>query len=40
MNRPPLLTSEERRELRILWLVLGGFVCGVVLLFFLIATDV
>ncbi len=35
-----MLTREELKELRILLLVFGGFVAGVALLFFLIATDV
>jgi len=31
---------EELKELRILLLVVGGFLVGILLLFFLIATDV
>jgi uncharacterized membrane protein YccF (DUF307 family) len=34
------MPSGEYRELRLLWLVLGGFLVGLALLFFLIATDV
>ena len=35
-----MLTRDELKELRILLLVFGGFVLGVGLLFFVIATDV
>jgi hypothetical protein len=35
-----MLTREELKELRILLFVFAGFVVGVGLLFFLIATDV
>ena len=35
-----MLSRKELKELRILLLVFGGFLIGVALLFFLIATDV
>ena len=35
-----MFSPEERKELRILWIVFGGFLIGALLLFFLIATDV
>jgi hypothetical protein len=35
-----MLTREELKELRILLLVVGGFLAGLAMLFFLIATDV
>ena len=34
-----MLGSEERKELRILLVVVAGFLTGLALLFFLIATD-
>ncbi len=35
-----MLTRDELKELRILLLVVGGFVLGILLLFYMIATDV
>jgi len=35
-----MFTREELKELRILLIVAAGFVIGILLLFFLIATDV
>jgi|RhiMetStandDraft_4_1073278.scaffolds.fasta_scaffold6717895_1 hypothetical protein len=35
-----MLSLQEKKELRILLVVVGGFLVGLVLLFFLIATDV
>ena len=35
-----MLTREELKELRILLIVAAGFVVGIVLLLFMIATDV
>ena len=35
-----MITREEAKELRILLIVVAGFVIGILLLFFLIATDV
>jgi len=35
-----VLTREELKELRILLIPLAGFLIGLVLLFFLIATDI
>jgi len=35
-----MLTREELKELRILLLVVGGFIAGLLLLFILIATDI
>jgi hypothetical protein len=35
-----MLTRQELKELRILLFVVGGFLAGLALLFFLIATDV
>ncbi len=35
-----MLTRDELKELRILLLVVGGFVLGILLLFYIIATDV
>jgi phage shock protein PspC (stress-responsive transcriptional regulator) len=34
------LDPEDRRHLRILFVVVAGFVAGLALLFYLIATDV
>jgi len=34
-----MLGTEERKELRILLVVIAGFLTGLALLFFLIATD-
>jgi hypothetical protein len=34
------LTREDRKQLSVLVLVVAGFLCGLALLFFLIATDV
>lgn len=34
-----LLTPAERKELRILLIVVAGFLTGLVLLFYVIATD-
>jgi hypothetical protein len=35
-----MLGPEERKELRILLVIVAGFLTGLALLFFLIATDV
>lgn len=35
-----MLDREELKELRILLLIAGGFLAGLLFLFFLIATDV
>ncbi len=35
-----MLTRDELKELRILLFVVGGFVLGILLLFYIIATDV
>jgi len=35
-----VLTREELKELRILLIVVAGFVTGLLFLFFLIATDI
>ena len=35
-----MLTRDELKELRILLLVVGGFALGILLLFYMIATDV
>ena len=35
-----MLTRDELKELRVLLLVVGGFVLGILLLFYIIATDV
>lgn len=34
------LSREERKQLSVLAFVVAGFLCGLALLFFLIATDV
>jgi hypothetical protein len=34
-----MLSHQEKKELRILLIVVGGFLTGLALLFFLIATD-
>jgi hypothetical protein len=35
-----MLRPEERKELRILLVIVAGFLTGLALLFFLIATDI
>ncbi len=35
-----MLSGTEKKELRILLIVIGGFFVGMLFLFFLIATDV
>ena len=34
-----MLSREDRRDLRILWIVVAGFLAGIALLFYIIATD-
>lgn len=33
------MNPEDKKQLRLLWIVFGGFLTGVGLLFYIIATD-